>query len=135
MAYLILIKLLYFIDRAAILQWGRPVTTDRFDSMPLSPWQQCIGRVDKYDVPLIRDPGDGELSRAESRLIADVLGTLNSKSKWELRDLHDLPEWTDPAGSSTPLEIEDILRAEGRTDLEIETLKDESASLSVVQLI
>ena len=157
MAYLKLIKLLYFIERAAILQWGRPVTTDRFvsmphgpvgsqiynlicmepeETMPLSPWQKCIGRVDKYDVQLIRDPGDGELSRAESRLIADVLGRLNSKSKWELRDLsHDLPEWRDPAGSSTPLEIEDILRAEGRTDLEIETLKDEIASLAVVQLI
>jgi len=157
MAYLKLIKLLYFIDRAAILQWGRPVTTDRFVSMPHgpvvsqiynliclepeettppSPWQKYIGRVDQYEVQLLADPGDSELSRAETRLIADVVSRLSSKSKWELRDLsHDLPEWRDPAGSSSPLEIEDILRAEGRTNLEIETLKDEIASLAIAQMI
>jgi hypothetical protein len=34
MAYLKRIKLLYFIDREAILKWGRPVTADRFVSIP-----------------------------------------------------------------------------------------------------
>ena len=33
MPYLKLIKLLYFVDREALLRWGRPVTTDRLVSM------------------------------------------------------------------------------------------------------
>jgi hypothetical protein len=37
MSYLKLIKLLYIVDREALLRWGRPVTTDRHVSMPKGP--------------------------------------------------------------------------------------------------
>ena len=157
MAYLKLVKLLYFIDRNAILRWGRPVTTDRFVSMPHgpvvsriydlicsgpeenappSPWRQFIGKVDRYDVELISHPGDSELSRAEVRLIDEIFACFGEKTKWQLRDMsHELPEWRDPGGSSLPLEIEDILRAEGRTEHEIAELADEMQSLAIVQSI
>jgi uncharacterized phage-associated protein len=37
MSCLKLIKLLYFVDREALLRWGRPVTTDRYISMDDGP--------------------------------------------------------------------------------------------------
>lgn len=48
MSYLKLIKLLYLLDREALLRWGRPVTTDRYVSMDNGP---VVSRV--YD--LIRE--------------------------------------------------------------------------------
>ena len=37
MSYLKLIKLIYFLDREALLRWGRPVTGDRYVSMDNGP--------------------------------------------------------------------------------------------------
>jgi len=37
MSYLKLIKLLYIIDREALLRWGRPLTGDRYVSMDHGP--------------------------------------------------------------------------------------------------
>ena len=34
MSYLKLLKLLYIVERTALLRWGRSVTFDRFVSMP-----------------------------------------------------------------------------------------------------
>jgi len=48
MSYLKLIKMLYFLDREALLRWGRPVTTDRYVSMANGP---VVSRI--YD--LIRE--------------------------------------------------------------------------------
>ena len=154
MAYLKLIKLLYFIDREAILRWGRTVTTDRFVSMPQgpvvsriydlicsgpeegvnSPWHSHIRQARHYDVEIFEPTGDEELSRAEERLIEEIFARDGAKSKWVLRDMsHELPEWQDPSGSSLPLEIEDILRAEGRTEHEVTAILSELQDLSFVQ--
>lgn len=155
MPYLKLIKLLYFIDREAILRWARSVTTDRFAAMPhgpvvsriydlictgpetglsLGPWHKHISNSGRYDVKLRQATDDSELSMAELRLIDEVYSRHGSKSKWEVRDLsHELPEWRDPAGSSMPIEIEDILRVEGRTEHEIATIADEIRELSLVE--
>lgn len=156
MPVLKLIKLLYFIDREAVLRWGRTVTTDRFVSMPhgpvvseiynlicsgpeegvASPWHEHIQKVHQYDVQLSVPVGDDELSRAEERLIDEIFARDGWKGKWVLRDQsHDLPEWQDPSGSSIPIEIEDILRAEGRTEHEIALVLAELQNLSLVQLI
>ena len=45
MSYLKLIKMLYFLDREALLRWGRPVTTDRYVSMDNGP---VVSRI--YDL-------------------------------------------------------------------------------------
>lgn len=45
MSYLKLIKLLYLLDREALLRWGRPVTTDRYVSMDNGP---VVSRI--YDL-------------------------------------------------------------------------------------
>ena len=35
MSYMKLLKLLYLVDREALLRWGRPVSTDRYVSMDI----------------------------------------------------------------------------------------------------
>ena len=128
MAYLKLIKLLYYVDREAVLRWGRPVTTDRLVSMQHGPvvsriydlisvgrpesdspsiWHRHISKCSRYDVTLSEPTGNDELSLAEDRLIAEIWALHGSKSKWALRDeTHNLPEWQDPLGSSIPIEYE-----------------------------
>src|SRR5689334_6775712 len=81
MSYIKLIKLLYIIDREALIRWGRPVTTSRHVSMPKGPvvsqiydliteeaipgeetlWRKYIStnRQD-FEVTLLKDPGDDE---------------------------------------------------------------------------
>src|ERR1051326_1095100 len=85
MSYLKLIKLLYLLDREALLRWGRPVTTDRYVSMDNGPvvsriyslireepvpgvdpfWRNYISAPFGWGVDLIADPDPAELSRTE----------------------------------------------------------------------
>jgi uncharacterized phage-associated protein len=156
MSYLKLIKLLYLLDREALLRWGRPVTTDRHVSMPQGPvvsqiydlivgenppgiqtyWHDYISAPENFEVSLYRDPGDDELSPAEETLISEVFAEHGRKNRWDLvRFTHDLPEWQDPNGSSIPIAYSDILRAANRTDAEIAHLESEIESLAVVQAL
>src|SRR5208283_5844116 len=77
MNYMKLIKLLYLLDRSALLTWGRPVTTDRYVSMDRGPvvsrilnlireepepgtasfWRRHISGCKAYSVQLVSDPG------------------------------------------------------------------------------
>ena len=156
MSYLKLIKLLYLVDREALLRWGRPVTTDRHVSMPKGPvvsqiydlivsgnppgirtyWHDHISAPENFEVSISRDPGDEELSPAEESLIDEVFAAHGQKSRWDLvKYTHDLPEWQDPNGSSIPIAYSDILRAENRTDAEIACIESEIESLAVVQAL
>src|SRR3954454_8136310 len=92
MSYLNLIKLLYLLDREALLQWGRPVTTDRYVSMDNGPvvsriydlireesppgtdtvWRHYVSAPQDWDVVLLAEPEPSELSRAEEALIDQV---------------------------------------------------------------
>jgi len=156
MSYLKLIKLLYLVDREALLRWGRTVTTDRHVSMPKGPvvsqiydlitgedppdvqtfWREYISSPANHEVELLRDPGNDELSRAEELLIAEIFAEHGKKSRWELvKYTHDLPEWQDPNGSSIPIAYRDILKAENRTDAEIACVETEIESLAVVQAL
>src|SRR5579884_2008689 len=140
MSYLKLIKLLYFIDREALLRWGRPVTTDRYVSMDNGPvvskiysliqeprpgrrsvWYSLVSEPKNYEVSLLQDPPpDDELSVAEERLIDEMFLKLGRKSRWELVDLsHELPEWQNPEGSALPLSYADILRGGRKSEREI----------------
>ena len=60
MSYLKLIKLLYLLDREALLRWGRPVTTDRYISMDNGP---VVSRI--YDL-IRRRAGAGHRSHLAS---------------------------------------------------------------------
>jgi hypothetical protein len=89
MNYMLLIKLLYLLDRRALGQWGRPVTGDDYFSMKYGPvlsevldlitdmpdpegasyWAKHVSDPVHYVVELIVDPGDDELSEAEEKAI------------------------------------------------------------------
>jgi uncharacterized phage-associated protein len=135
--YLALIKLLYKLDREAINRWGVPVTTDRYVSMKLGPvtsniynlikasadssaptfWSAHIERKD-YDVVLTSDPNDTELSEAEERLAEEIFNKDGGKGGFALaEECHkEFPEWENPGNSSTPIYIESILAALGKSE-------------------
>ncbi|MBN1423537.1 SocA family protein [Candidatus Fermentibacteria bacterium] len=134
MNHMKLIKLLYIADRNAILRWGRPITFDWYYSLPHGPvlsltlnkvseepdpsspsyWHRFISPSQEYQVRLVRTPPSDALSRAEETLLDEVHAEFGSMDQWQLRDYsHTLPEWQDPQGSRLPIDLRDILAAEG----------------------
>jgi uncharacterized phage-associated protein len=135
-----LIKLLYYLDRTALLRWGRPITFDFYFSMnhgpilsvtlnninaqpgPYAPkyWSHYIGERRGYDVQLLERAPVDQLSQAEERLIQEIFDTYGGMDQWELSELsHQLPEWMYPDGSNRPIAIEDILHGEGFSEDEV----------------
>jgi uncharacterized phage-associated protein len=154
MKYMKLLKLLYLVDREALLRWGRPVTTDKYVSMDCGPvlsrtlnlinegagesvgkiWEEFISSEAKHDVRLVKDTPVDELSRAEEKLITEVFCQYGHANRWDLvKHVHTLPEWQDPHGSAIPIVYEDILRASGKTELEIAAILEELESVARVQ--
>lgn len=135
-----LIKLLYWIDRTALIRWGRPITFDYYFSLkdgpvlsitldninaepnPESPsyWSQYIGERKGHDVALLEHAPTDQLSRAEEGLIEEIFHTYGHMDQWELSRLsHRLPEYTHPGASNRPIAIEEILRGEGLPEDEV----------------
>lgn len=154
MKYLKLIKLLYILDREALLRWGRPVTTDRYVSMDNGPvvsriyelivdetapgthsvWRNYISAPANWDVQLLQEPETDELSRAEEDLIAEIFATYGLKNRWDLVKLsHEFPEWRDPNHSALPISYEDILRAGNKSEAEITATRQELESLAAME--
>lgn len=144
--YMKLLKLIYLVDREALLRWGRPVTFDYYVSMNNGPvlsmtydlisngknpasesfWLKHISPPQNYEVLLTRDPGYEELSRAELSLIEEIYAKYGNKTVWQLVDIvHELPEWEDPQGSAIPIQIRDILKAGNKTEIEIAAIEKE----------
>ena len=154
MSYMKLIKLLYLADRGALLRWGRPITTDNYVSMDRGPvlshvldltteedspgqksiWANHITEPERYSVRLRSDPGEDELSTAELELLDEIFREHGAKSRWDLVDLtHQLPEWKNPQGSAIPIQYRDILKAGGKTDLEIAAVEDELEGVAFME--
>jgi uncharacterized phage-associated protein len=154
MSYLKLIKMLYFLDREALLRWGRPVTTDRYVSMDNGPvvsrtydlireepapgtdsfWRQCISAPQGWEVTLIAEPDPSEISHAEETLIDEIYAAYGKRNRWDLVRLsHELPEWQDPKGGAIPIEYRDILRAGGKTEAEVAAIEAELESLATAE--
>jgi uncharacterized phage-associated protein len=154
MSYLKLIKLLYLLDREALLRWGRPITTDRYVSMDNGPvvsrvfdlirdepapgtdpvWRHFISAPSDYEVSLTAEPEIDELSPAEQSLIEEIFAKYGRLSRWNLVDLsHELGEWQDPKGSAIPIEYRDILRAGNKTESEIAAVESELEALAAAE--
>jgi uncharacterized phage-associated protein len=151
MNYMALLKLLYLIDREALLRWGRPVTGDRVVAMkrgpvlsrifdlvsqkkqdsPNSSWHNLIPRPAPY-VYTVRFSGLPEtaaLSEAELALIDEVFARHREESEDELVDFtHNLPEWSDPDRTSVSIPFETILKAGKKSADEIEAIAQEAAA-------
>jgi uncharacterized phage-associated protein len=154
MSYLKLIKLLYLADRAALLHWGRPITTDTFVSMDRGPvlsrvldlvteedlpgksstWAQHISEPEHYSVRLRSDPGVDELSVAEVQLLDEVFQKYGAMTRWELVDLtHKLPEWKNPQGGAIPIKYSDILKAGGKSEIETAAIEEELEGVALME--
>lgn len=156
MSYLKLIKLLYIVDREALLRWGRPVTTDRYVSMDRGPvlsrtltliteevspntrsvWSEHISEPEHYEVRLLADADMEELSEAEVGLIEEVYSKFETMSRWQLVNLtHDYSEWKNPNGSAVPIQYCDILRAGGKTEAEVAAIVEDLEELASADAI
>lgn len=156
MSYLKLIKLMYLIDRAALIKWGRPVTFDHVVSMDnglvLSEtynlivggdqpethkdWNELISSPTDYEVAALdADTAYDELSDAEELLVRQIFEAKGKKSRWELvEEHHELPEWIDPDGSSIPLNFDEILKKSGqRSYADIETIGNELENIALLE--
>jgi uncharacterized phage-associated protein len=149
MRYLRLIKLLYFADRDSLDILGQPITGDRYVSMkhgPVlsevydlvkrvifgrqvhGPWAESIEGFDRYSVQLKRGPELGPLSEAEREILEGVFARYRDRDSWRLRDeSHDLPEWQDPGASSREILVEEILQVLGKSEAEIEQIRQRAA--------
>lgn len=158
MHYLKLLKLLYLADRAALLKWGRPISTDRYVSMDHGPvlsvtlnlinggyaefgkkWNKFISTAEGAEVEL-KHPEAGfvahELSKAEEDLLSEIFDQYGRWNRWKVvQYLHTLPEWQDPNGSAIPISYRDILIAGKKTPAEISVIEEELESLSAVENI
>jgi uncharacterized phage-associated protein len=140
--YIRLLKLMYFMDREALIRWGEPVTNDRYFSLDRGPilsavknliydepeaptfWNAHISSPSNYMIELIDEPGNEELSAAEEHLIEEIHNQYGHLDRWQLvKKSHELPEWDDPHGSSNPIEIDDILKAAGKKRKERDAIK------------
>jgi uncharacterized phage-associated protein len=152
-----LIKLLYLVDRAALIRFGRPVTFDSYFSMPHGPvlsitldrinsepnpavrsyWHSYISERQGYDVELTAAVPHDQLSQAEEELIDEVSVQFGKMTQWQFRDwCHEhLPEWKDPQGSAVPIEIADVLRAAGFNADQTAAVEDALAAEALLEQI
>lgn len=156
MSYMKLLKLMYLVERRVLTSTGRPVTFDNYVSMTHGPvlsrtyslinegnppgvsslWQECISDPEHYSVELNRPCSTDELSEVELRAIDAVYKEFGWMDKWGLVEkLHELPEWQDPEGSSTPITYRDILTAVDRTPMEVEAIEADIESLAFAEQI
>ena len=91
---------------------------------------------DNYEVELKAEAGDDELSEAEIQLLGEIFAEHGKKSRWELVNLtHTLPEWIDRRGGAIAITYRDILKAGGKSDLEIAAVEEELAELAETDLL
>ena len=148
MTKLRLIKLLYFAERESLSRHGVPIIGDRYVSMNAGPvlsrvlnlinygdelpgakvWSDHLETMPEHRIALIADPGEDYLSEDQRQMLLELHERTKSKAtKVIVDESHDLPEWQDPNGSSVPIHVEDILRALGKTEAQIQKLQEEAA--------
>ncbi len=152
MNYMKLIKLLYMLDRSALLEWGRPVTCDHFYSMKLGPvlsevhdlitemrlpgedsfWASHISEPSRWEVELKGDAGRDSLSEAEEEIIDSVWRKYGGYEPFLLVELlhKTLPEWREVTSGRVPLPYRDILAAGNKSPEDISMIEGELESLA-----
>jgi len=156
MSKLKLIKLLYIADRESIEKWCESMTGDKPHSMRNGPilskildyfkpewkpdefWSRHIEIEQEENlVYLIKDPGNDDVCRSDERILDSVFDRFKDYSPGAMIDWchKNLPEWEDPGESSTPIKIESILKATGKTDSEIQEYRQEQMEHDLIDLL
>lgn len=150
MKYIGLLKMLYIADRIALKRMEQPITGDKYVSMDYGPvlsgvydlikgnsvdnalqlWSEFIsprgGKKSCY-VSLLKDPGNEELCEEEEEILNRVYQSCGHLDPFLVAEwTHELPEWQDPHGSMIPIYVEDVLRSIGKTEQEIEKIREEA---------
>jgi uncharacterized phage-associated protein len=111
MNYYRLLKLLYIADRKSIQDTGRPIIGGRFVAMARGPlhsatldlmqgkdtcapeWNEQF-KTDRYDVEMVADPGNGDLSRREIDTLNAVRMQYEHLDDWAVGEAtHEFPEF------------------------------------------
>jgi uncharacterized phage-associated protein len=145
--YLGLLKMLYIADRIALERMDQPITGDHYVSMDYGPvlsgvydlikgqpvddalplWSEYISPRNANFVELLKDPGNGELCEEEEEIIQEVYQTFGHLDPFHVAEwTHDLPEWKNPHGSAIPIPVEEILKNVGKSEEEIEEIRQEA---------
>jgi hypothetical protein len=145
--YMHLVKLLYYADRQAIVETGRPITGDQMVSMDKGPvlsdilnfirekkpagpdWREYISRrrPDFTVAGMKVKPESDQLSEYELSVLTEIDERHGLKDRFLFSaESHRLPEWKDPDGTSIPIEITDILRYENNSEKEVADVEDAS---------
>ncbi len=158
MNYMKLIKLLYLIDREALINWGRSLTGDTYFAMKHGPvlsnvldtinygkdptddsyWYEYITKPSEYIIKLTGHlPGQDKLSKREIELIKEIFNKFNEFNEWDLVEIcHEiLPEWKDPGETSELIQVDKILEKEKKSPDEIKEIEEEVANLKYVEKI
>ncbi|PYL07259.1 MAG: hypothetical protein DME33_11175 [Verrucomicrobia bacterium] len=68
--------------------------------------------------------------------MGEIFKRHGNKSRWELVELtYKLPEWKDPQGSAIPITFRDVLKAGGKTELEIAAIEDELKGVALAETV
>ncbi len=156
--YMILLKLLYLVDRESLLRWGSPLTGDEYYSMEFGPvlskthdlitemrppeennyWERYI-QTRNFDVTLSAEPDYEELSDADDVLLREIFQKYQAyydSTPFKLVDeLHKiLPEYKPvEKGQRIPLDYHDILVAGKKPIDEIRAIDSELNGLAWIQ--
>lgn len=132
--YMVLIKLLYLLDRNMLLRRGQTVTGDEFYTMKLGPvlsrvhdlitepskvpgyWNTYISPPSGFSVSLLREPEHDRLSTTEEKLISSIWEDFKGYDPFDLCDLlHEiLPEVKSIQEGRIPLTLTEVLTVGGR---------------------
>lgn len=143
-----LVKVLYICEREHLRRFGRPICGDAYVSMKNGPvmshvynfikndiydhsdhWSARIRKEGKHNVRLTTPFERAALSQAEAETLDSVFEKYGALGPWELEKLtHTFAEWKHPGKSCLPIEPEDILRAVGKTDAELESARIEAVT-------
>lgn len=153
MSYMKLIKLMYLIDREALLRWGWSMTGDTYASMKhgqvlsntydlikeeilgRSYWRTFISAPfgDK-EIKLLKEPETDELSKADHKLVAQVYKKFGHWNRWDLADFtHGLPEYRETTGSLPVGYAEVLKKVKNIPDEKVEAVLNELHSLALLE--
>jgi uncharacterized phage-associated protein len=155
MSGLRLLKLLYIADRESLQETGSPIVGTKPVAMDYGPvhseaydlikgsrwgeevWSESIRR-DGREVVLVKDPGVLALSRYEIDQLAETARRYRDMEDWDLVALtHTFAEWKRNyhAGTSTPIPMEDIIDAVGRSEDAEDILREAEETRALNRLL
>ncbi len=151
MNYYRLLKLLYIAERRSIERIGRPISGGRYVAMDRGPLQSTmldlikgkdvgspdwmnLFRKDHYDLEMVNDPGNGDLSAFEIDLLNGVVEEFEDLDDYAVgQETHQFEEFVrnrPQKGSSKTISAEDVIRAVGR-ELDCEAILRDARERSV----